>query len=285
MSMTMRKRPERFDAQAARDAEALRRLKVQKVLTEEELARLQQARLARFARGGVDEKKWKHLKRCRGSECPHSSCSAACIFGERKELNRVVRQTRRLLKSSPALLHFVTIVDPTYFLQPGQLHELSVDGLFQSLRRRLRDAPDNWKAARVIGAVDIAYDRDADKREWWAPHLHLAIAVEADAKEVRRVLKPRRPAPPDMVGRKFRPVKVKPITSLANAIGYSVKPTVDGREAIWDRRGNTDRRPFKVPEAAQLEHDTWMLRMRPRERSFLSGMMVLRGKVVARKKG
>lgn len=281
----MRSRREGFDVAAARDADALRRLKVQKVLTEEELARLQQARLARFARGGVDEQNWRHLKRCRGSECPHSNCSAACIFGERKELNRVVRQTRRLLKISPAQLHFVTIVDPTYFLRPGHLHELSVNGLFQSLRRRLRHAPDNWKSARVIGAVDIAYDRDADKREWWAPHLHLAIAVEADAKEVRRVLKPRRPPSGDMVGRKFRPVKVKRVTSLANAIGYSVKPTVDGREAIWDRRGNTDRRPFKVPEAAQLEHDIWMLGMRPRERSFLSGMMVHRGKVVARKRG
>lgn len=281
----MRRRREGFDVDAVRDADALRRLKVQKVLSEEELSRLHLARLARFARGGVDEQNWKHLMRCRGSECPHPTCSAACVFGERKELNRVVRQTRRLLKSSPEPLHFVTIIDPTYFLRPGHLHELSVNGLFQSLRRRLRKAPDNWKSARLIGAVDIAYDRDVDGREWWAPHLHLAVAVEANAKEVRRVLKPRRPAPPDLVGQKFRPVKVKPITSLANAIGYSVKPTVDGREAIWDRRGNKDRRPFKVPDAAQLEHDLWMLELRPRDRSFLSGMMMSRAGVVPRRRG
>ncbi|MER9141835.1 hypothetical protein NKH92_04000 [Mesorhizobium sp. M0871] len=280
----MRKRLKRFDVQAARDAEALRRLKVQKVLSGEELSRLHMTRLARIARNGVDETLWRRLESCRGAECPHVVCSAACVFGERKELNRVVRQARRLLKNSPEPLHFVTVIDPTYFLEPGRLSELSVKGLFQSLRRRLRAAPGNWKAARVVGALDIAYDRDADGREWWAPHLHLAIAVDADAKEVRRVLKPRRPAPPDMVGRKFRPVKVKRVTSLANAIAYSLKSTVDGREAIWDRRGNKDRRPFKVPEAAQLEHDLWMLGMRPRDRSFLGGMMVSKGGVVPRRR-
>ncbi|WP_156936479.1 hypothetical protein [Mesorhizobium sp. LNJC384A00] len=259
-------------------------MKVQKVLSEEELSRLHVARLARFASGDVNDQNWKHLKRCHGSECPHQACSAACAFGERKELNRVVRQTRRLLDASAMPRHFVTIIDPTCFLKPGHLSDLSVNGMFQSLRRRLREAPDSWKSARIVGAVDIAYDRDADGREWWAPHLHLAIAVDADAKEVRRVLKPRRPAPPDLVGRKFRPVKVKRVTSLANAIAYSLKSTVDGREAIWDRRGNKDRRPFRVPEAAQLEHDLWMLGMRPRDRSFLGGMMVSKGGVVPRRR-
>ncbi|MEI9417463.1 hypothetical protein [Mesorhizobium sp. Cs1321R2N1] len=278
----MPKPPEKFDRHAFGDAKALRRLGVQRVQTEEELTAFHVARLARFARAGIDEKQWQHLRGCRGAECPHATCSAACAFGERKELNRVVRQTRRLLKAEPGSLHFVTIIDPNYFLEPGHLNELSISGLFQSVRRRLRDAPENWRSARIIGAVDIAYDRNEDGREWWAPHLHLAVAVDADAKEVRRVLMPRRPAPPDLVGRKFRPVKVKPVTELANAIGYIVKPTADGREATFDKRGNKDRRPFKLPEAAQLEHDLWLLRMKPRERAFLGGMMKSRGGVVPR---
>ncbi|BCG98127.1 hypothetical protein MesoLj131b_01270 [Mesorhizobium sp. 131-2-5] len=280
----MRKRPEKFDRRALRDAKALRRLGVQRVQSAEELSALHDARLARFARADVDEKEWKHLRHCRGAECPHPTCSAACVFGERKELNRVVRQTRRLLKSGQGSQRFVTIIDPTYFLPPGRLNEFSIGGLVQSLRRRLREAPDSWKSARIVGAVDMAYDRERNGHEWWAPHVHLAIVVDADAKEIKRVLKPRRAPPAEMVGRVFRPVVVKRITRLANAIGYSVKPSVEGRKAILDSRGNKNRKPFEIPAAAQLEHDLWLLKLKPRERSILSGMMMSRGGVVPRKR-
>ncbi|AZV18151.1 hypothetical protein [Mesorhizobium sp. M7A.F.Ce.TU.012.03.2.1] len=280
----MTRQTQQFDLHAARDAEALQRLRVQCVLSPQELAHVHGERLERLSLAGVDEQSWSHLRRCRGSECPHKTCSAACVFGERKELNRLVRQSRRLVRGGEGHQYFVTIIDPHYFLRPGRLNRFSIGALIQSLRRRLREAPETWNSARIVGAVDMAYDRERDGREWWAPHIHLAIAVDAQAKEIRRVLKPRRAPPADMVGRAFRPVTVERVTNLANAIAYSLKPTVGTREAFLDGRGNTNRRPFDVPAAALLEHDRWMMTMRPRDRSFLSGMMVSRGGVVPRKR-
>ncbi|TIM05489.1 hypothetical protein [Mesorhizobium sp.] len=269
---------------ATLDAAALRHLKVQKVLSLEELARLHTARLARLARNGVDPALWRRLEQCDGSGCPNRDCNAACIFGERREVNRLIRQTRIVLIRSGQPRYFVTIIDPCYFLPAGRLGELSINGVFQGLRRRLRAAPANWNPARIVGAVDIAYNRDPDGREYWSPHVHLVVAVDANKKEVLKVLRPMRAFPPGLVGKKFRPIEVKPVTKLANAIAYPNKPTVAGRAAIQDGRGNIDRKWFRVPETVQLEHDIWMLGMRPRARSFLSGMMVTRGGVSVRKR-
>ncbi|RWP13959.1 MAG: hypothetical protein EOR00_24275 [Mesorhizobium sp.] len=263
------------------DAAALRHLNVQKVLSLEELARLHTARLARLARNGVEPVLWRRLEQCDGADCPNDACSAACVFGERREVNRLVRQARRLLKrgSKP---WFITVTDPNYFKEPSRLSEFSINGLFQGLRRRLREAPKNWATARIIGGLDIAYNRELDGAEYWAPHVHLVASVDATAAEIRRVFKPRRMPPPGLVGDAFRPVNVKPTDNLANALAYALKPTIAAREAILDGRGNVDRQPFRLLEATKLEHDLWLLGMRPRHRSFLSGAMVSRGGVVAR---
>ncbi|MER9910877.1 hypothetical protein NKJ71_09530 [Mesorhizobium sp. M0050] len=267
-----------------RDALVLRNQGVQKVLSIEQLAQLHAARLARFARNGVDRRLWGRLNGCNGTSCPNRVCSAACVFGERREINRLTREARRLLKGGERLWS-VTIIDPNYFREPGRLGDFSMNGMFQALRRRIREAPANWATAQAVGAIDIAYNRERDGMETWAPHVHLVASIDAGREEIREVLKPRRSPPPNLVGATFRPVKAKPITNLANAISYAQKSTIDGRGAILDGRGNTDRRPLRVPDAAQLEHDIWLLGMRPRDRSFLSGAMVSRGGVVARKRG
>ncbi|MES0058398.1 hypothetical protein [Mesorhizobium sp. M0041] len=269
---------------ARRDALVLRNLRVQKVQSPDELNHLHAARLARFARNEIERELWRHLVGCDGASCPNNACNAACVFGERREVNRLVRQGGRLLKkgSKP---WFITVTDPNYFKEPGRLGELSVNGLFQGLRRRLREAPENWATARIVGGLDIAYNRELDGSEFWAPHLHLVASVDATAAEIRRVFKPRRSPPAGLVGDTFRPVNVKPTDNLANALAYALKPTIAGREAVLDGRGNIDRRRFQVSEAAKLEHDLWLLSMRPRHRSFLSGAMVSRGGVVARNRG
>lgn len=266
------------------DAELLKRFKVQKVLTKEELQRLHVGRLARLAGNGVDQRLWRRLERCNGSGCPYKLCSAACMFGERREINRLVRQSRSLLKRASQPRYFVTVIDPNYFVPAGALATVSVDGIFQSLRRRIAKAPENWKAARMVGAIDISYNREADGREFWTPHVHLTVAVDADKTEIRKVFKPLRDPPLGFVGKRFRAVKVKPVTNLANAIAYSSKSTVDGRRAILDGRENVDRAGFKVSDSVQLEHDLWLLGMKPRDRAFLSGMMASRGGVVVRER-
>ncbi|MER9463191.1 hypothetical protein NKI80_25245 [Mesorhizobium sp. M0387] len=265
---------------AIADAKALRRFKVQKVGSIEELSRLHLQRLVRLANSGVDEARWAHLKQCDGSGCWNISCSAACVFGERREINRFNRQTAIVHRLDERPEYFTTVIDPHYFKSPGELHEFSISGLFQSIRRRLRAAPDVWKSARISGGVHIAYDRNQNGREFWSPHVHLTISVDATKEEVRQVLMPPRVPPPELVGEKFAPVTVKVITNLANAIAYSTKAEVDARGAVVDGRGNLDRKWFNMPMPAKVEHDLWLLNMKPRDRTFLSGMKVSRGGVL-----
>jgi hypothetical protein len=115
---------------------------------------------------------------------------------------------------------------PNYFRAPGELDTFSVYGMFQGLRRRLRAAPDNWFAALVAGVVDISYNREADGREFWTPHIHLAVAVDADSSEIKRVFKPRRDPPAEYMGTNFRAVVVKQVTRLSNSI-------IEGRRSSW----------------------------------------------------
>ncbi|WP_133117200.1 hypothetical protein [Mesorhizobium sanjuanii] len=267
------------------DAKVLRRFKVQKLATPEELSRLHVRRLARLANNGVDETLWQHLKQCDGLGCWNTSCSAACVFGERREINRLNRQAAIVHRSDQRPKYFATIIDPHYFRPPGELSGFSINGFFQGIRRRLRGAPDQWKSARIAGGVHIAYDRDEDGLEFWSPHAHLTISVEATKKEVRQVLMPRRVPPPELVGAKFAPVTVKAVTNLANAIAYATKVEVDARGAVVDGRGNVDRKWFSIPVAARVEHDLWLLNMKPRDRTFLSGMKVGRGGVSTRNRG
>ena len=58
--------------------------------TRQELAKVQTSMLASFARAGISSKRWKHLELCRGDECPHDKCSAACHFGEYCQLLELI---------------------------------------------------------------------------------------------------------------------------------------------------------------------------------------------------
>lgn len=259
------------------DVSFLKARNVQKILSTEELSRLHSSRLARFSNNQIDENRWGHLKQCDGSGCVNITCSATCTFGERRQINRLVRQAAILMRRDGRPQHFVTIVAPDYFRPAGQLDTFSVNGLFQGIRRRLRAAPANWAGALAAGAVDISYNREADGREFWTPHVHLTVAVEAERAEVDRVFKPLRDPPPEYVGRLFKPVVSKPVTNLHNALAYSMKAEVTGRRSILDGRQNVDRTGFAINVAAKLEHDLWLLGMKPRDRTFLAGMKVGRG--------
>lgn len=275
-------RPSALDADAIRVVEDLSRLEVQKLQSQQELSREHIARLARFAKANVREHRWGHLKRCDGGPCPHDQCSAACAYGERYQVNKLVLEATELLSHTRLPLYFVHLIDPHYFRMPGGLSKLSIDALFQSLRRRFRDAPEEWQSARAVGGLHIAFDRYEDGAEMWTPHVHLVVAVDAAAEEVSTVLRPKREPPVELVGRKFRPVIVTPVNNLANAMSYASKVFVDTRGETTDSRGNRDRRAFELPLARRLEHDRWLLRLKPRERIFLRGMMNSRGGLVLR---
>jgi hypothetical protein len=278
LPMAMPPRPSPYDPQAAETAARLTGMDVQRVAPFEDLHREQTARLARLSLAGVPRGRWLKLRRCDGDVCPNRTCSAACAFGERFQVNEVVLKATELLRQSGLRLYAVTIVDPHYFQPLGHLQAMSLDGLFLSLRRRIAEAQKVFRGGLVVGSVHVSLDRDADGRIVWSPHVHLVIAVNATRIAVLRALQPKRKSHEPVA----RPVVAKPVTNLPNAIAYATKVDVDTRDAALDRRGNQTRHRFDMPLAARVEHDRWLLGLRPRDRLFFSGMMNARGGLTLR---
>ncbi|GAA4129450.1 hypothetical protein ACFFTN_09785 [Aminobacter aganoensis] len=268
-----------YDEEAMSVVEALTSMNVQQLETPEALYHRHIARLARLARNKVPQYEWRHLKHCDGGPCPNDTCSAACVFGERRGINKLVLEATELIQTAAVPMYFIHLIDPHYFRQPGNLASISVDGLFQSLRRRMRNGDSSeWSNALAVGGVHVSLDRYPNGVELWTPHAHLIVAVDVSRKEVRDTMRPRcRTAPVNPNGTRVRTIVIDEITELANAVSYATKINVDTREVSTDFRGNQGRLPFKLPESAQLEFDLWLLKQCPRDRVFLSGIMQTRG--------
>lgn len=287
-AITLAARPSEppYDPFAAAVNAMLKAMSVQRVEGYEGLCREQAARLARLARAKIPNGVWGHLTRCDGGPCPNPICSAGCAFGERAEVNRVVLEASELFRTSGMMLFTASLIDPHYFQPLGSLSKMSIGGLLLSLRRRIKAAT-VMAGGLAVGSIHVSLDREADGRMYWTPHVHLVVAVASNLSAERVKMKlefalaPKR----DAKGIVRKPKVVKVVTNLANAISYATKVNVDTRDAAEDRRGNRTRHRFHMPPAAVIEHDLWLLGLKPRQRLFLSGMMHSRGGVVLRSRG
>jgi hypothetical protein len=241
--------------------------------TEEELRRNQLATLARFARHKLPSAEWEHLQACDGSGCPHSECSLACHFGERHQFWKLVSEADDLLTGIEIPLWFVTFVEPHYRVPVGRLESLSINAVQQSLRRRFDRVEDRFGKAIVVGAIEASFDVDQDGSAWWSPHAHAAVGVEAPKDALRETLQLRRRYPEGT-----KPVMIKPVYNLANAIAYSFKRDPAMRVAV-ERNGRGDRDKTAVRAEQLLEYDRWLLRQKPTERLFLRRIKRVHGRL------
>jgi hypothetical protein len=187
--------------------------------TREELVMAQTRMLASFARGGIPSKRWKHLELCRGVECPHI-CSAACHFGEYRQLLELILPAQGLLNACGKPLWFVTVIDPRYFCEVGQLANLSINAMQQWLRRRIAKIEVEFGPVCALGGIEASFEIDDDNVGSWGPHFHFALASDAPRPELRRLLRPNEPLP-----RNFKPVVIKPITELRIAYPIATNAT------------------------------------------------------------
>lgn len=176
----------------------------------------------------------------------------------------------------------VTIIDPHYDVPVGGLDRISLPALMSSLRRRFREADDVLGGDPAYGFIEVALEVDVDGYVVWSPHFHIVIASYAPAAQIREALEPRRPVPIALMrGRlKRKPIVVKPVDNLANALAYSSKRIPEANVATIDRAGKGVRARRRLTEAEQLEYDRWLCGQRPADRIFKRGMKEVHGKLV-----
>ncbi|WP_156653407.1 hypothetical protein [Methylobacterium sp. Leaf111] len=252
----------------------LEALGVRYLPTLQELQKNQTRMLANFTRAGVPHHKWKHLEQCDGTGCPHSACSAACWFGERITVLGLVRDAHALLSSTGSRLWFVTIVDPRYRQRPKRLRRLSLSAVQQGFRRRLRRLRKAYGNVRAVGAIEVCYDRDKDGRWSWGPHIHVVIAADCGKKALRKALRPH-----GVLAKHAKPIVIKEVTGLANALAYTMKRLPAQRVAFASPNGRQDRDKQGVRGKAELRHDRWLLGVKATQRLILCGVKRIHGRL------
>ncbi|MHC2017709.1 hypothetical protein [Methylobacterium sp. CM6247] len=231
--------------------------------------------LAGFQRGDVPRRRWRRLESCEGRGCPNRVCSSACWFGERAAVLRLVAQAHDLLEETGLPLWFATTYDPRYATPLGELATLSLDGMQQGLRRRLRRVEEAWGPTHAFGGCEVSLEIERDGASYWGPHTHFVVATRCPQAELSAALMPAGDLPAGA-----RPVVVKPVTDLANLLSYCVKREPAERIAIVGSRGTQDRDKRPVNRQAALEHDTWLLGLRPTERLILRGFRRVHDRLV-----
>ncbi|WP_018045700.1 hypothetical protein [Methylobacterium sp. 88A] len=253
----------------------LERQEVRYLPTVETLQLKQTRMLAGFQRGGVPRRHWRHLEACNGRGCPNRVCSAACWFGEPVAVLKLVAQAHDLLEETELPLWFATVIDPRYATPIGALKSLSLDGMQQGLRRRLRRVEGTWGPTHAFGACEVSLEIERDGASYWGPHTHFAIATRCPRAALKAAFMPAGALPAGA-----RPVVLKQVTNLGNALSYSNKRAPAERIAIVGSRGTQDRDKRPVNWQAGLEHDTWLLGLQPTERLILRGFRRVHDRLV-----
>ncbi|MHA7968088.1 hypothetical protein [Rhizobium sp. CAU 1783] len=265
-----------------REAESLRLHGAEQIRTLEELYHAQWAMMARFARNGIPEEKWRHLEACGEGVCPHTVCSGACWFGERAETNRLLVQAANLLQASNKRLFFVTVIDPWYSCSTGSLSQLSLSAATLGIKRRFRNASHLFSTDIAFGFAEVAM------MEWyrgvrrWVMHFHIVLATNAPQDAVREAFRPlRKPPVQFLAGRKkWRPVVVKPVTSLHNVLAYSAKRKVEFVPPAGANRRGKAKATGQATSAELCEYDAWLLNQRLTHRLFFRGLRRVHGNLI-----
>lgn len=247
----------------------------------EELYRYQLAMTARFRRANVPEYKWRYLEDCDGGVCKNIACSPACWYGDRGNINGLILEAANLLRSTDKPLKFVTIIDPHHTRKIGALNGLSLNGAMQSLRRRIRKEA-ILATDPAFGFLEVAVQVDAKGVAWWTPHYHLVMATRGSAKQIRRALRPSRkpPSTGPHARKRWRPIVVKRVTSLENALAYSAKRIPERNRETFDETRKRIQQRDRLRSENNLEYDLWLLNQGLSERIFLRGMKRVHGKLV-----
>lgn len=247
-------------------------LGVEEILTPDDLYTNQTAMLAAFARAGIADEEWCYLRDCDDGGCPHTTCSAACWFGERAAANDLIIEAAELLQSTGKPLFFVTVIEPLYRRPVGRLNEFSFSAAMQLIRRRFRST-DALAADPAVGFMEVCIVVGAGGRREWMLHFHFVVASNATPSLIRRAFQPapRNRAKYFSEGRRLVPVFVKPVHRIFNLLGYITKRKLEVTDHSMARRA-AGKSGGRVTAAERLELDQWLLPQVPLDRLILRGV-------------
>lgn len=251
------------------------------IRTLEELYFEQNSMLARFARSGVPELEWRHLESCGEGVCPHHVCCGACWFGERAETNRLILQASDLLATTGKPLWFVTVIDPWYSAKIGELSTISVPAGVLSIKRRFRSAGELLSSDVAFGYAEVATMGWGKRGRRWIMHFHLILASDSPRKAIKEAFRPPRAPPAEFVRyrKKWRPVMVRPVTTLHNALAYSAKRKLEYVSSPHVKRRGKAKSSGQPKASEQCELDRWLLTKSNADRLLLRGIKRVHGEL------
>lgn len=203
-----------------------------------------------------------------------SRCPAACHHASRAERARISARMYVRLKDTTEDIVLVTIVNDRWRKARGELHACNPKSLLKWFDRRLDRLNHLKNGLNGIVGVDVSIN-EVDGESFWQPHLH-AVLTGLDSATLARIFKLK---PTDATKKPVMMKRVDP-RSLANAIGYAMKRTVEKRVGYLDKNGARNQRAVKVPSDAMIEHDLWLMDQRATERFRVIGMRLSREQLV-----
>lgn len=203
-----------------------------------------------------------------------TGCPAACHHASRAERARLSARIYVRLKDATEDITLLTIVNDRWRKDEGQLHDCKPKSLLKWFDRRLDRLDHLRDGVRGIVGVDVSMN-EVDGEIFWQPHLH-AVLTGIDRSLLARAFRLK----PTKATRKPAMLKSVHPSSLANAIGYTMKRTVEKRVAYVDENGARNQRAVKVPSDAMIEHDLWLMDQTVTERFRVIGMRLSREQLV-----
>jgi hypothetical protein len=193
-------------------------------------------------------------------------------FASRRHRAMLVPQAFNILKDHAGPLSFVTVAHPNWELPVGQLKDANIDAVTQWIHRRLQRLP---SPILVVGGYEASIRIELNGDTYWAGHVHLVVAGAED-EELKTALKIER----RYLTRKYaKPVKVAPIGTLVERLGYSTKRIGKRSIAYIGTNGRQQRRELPLATAHQIEFDRWLLSLPAGARTILFGCRLHHGKL------
>lgn len=151
-------------------------------------------------------------------------------------------------------VHLVTLVDPRWLRDVGDLQSFDVRKARQVLANRFGKLKAPWFIA--VGGFEATVNIELDGSRHWAPHVHLVVAGPTRA-ALRGALEPAEHA--RRSGAVLRPLRIDEVTSLVGALCYALKAEGGRRTAYYTKEGKVGRRDQRLNGDQAAEFALWQV--------------------------
>lgn len=179
-------------------------------------------------------------------------CTAVCPMARKLGVLGLVSFMAEAIGSDRDDVHLVTLVDPRWLREIGDLASFDVGKAKQVVANRFNKL--DARGFVAVGGFEATVNIEMDGSSHWAPHIHLVVAG-ATAEALHETF-----MPPDATRRSrsvLRPVWVVQVSGLIGALCYALKGDGGRRTAYLTADGKIGRRDQRLIGEHAVEYAAW----------------------------